>query len=89
MITLFEKISSEQNGKLDVLVNNCYAGVSLIDKSSGIVKPIEVLTNKINLEFSFYLLKGEFSIFIDFFFKGPIKTAPQEKNRGTTEKGLS
>ena len=34
-------------------------------------------------------LKGEFSIFIDFFFKGPIKTAPQEKNRGTTQKGLS
>ena len=34
-------------------------------------------------------LKGEFRIFIDFFFKGPTKTAPQEKNRGTTEKGLS
>ena len=34
-------------------------------------------------------LKGEFTIFIDFFFKGPTKTAPQEKNHGTTEKGLS
>ena len=37
----------------------------------------------------FFLLKGEFRIFIDFFFKGPSKTAPQEKNRGTTQKGLS
>ena len=34
-------------------------------------------------------LKGEFRIFIDIFSKGPTKTAPQEKNRGTTEKGLS
>ena len=30
------------------------------------------------------MLKGEFRIFIDFFFKGPTKTAPQEKNCGTT-----
>ena len=35
------------------------------------------------------VLKGEFRIFIDFFFKGLTKMAPQEKNRGTTEKGLS
>ena len=37
----------------------------------------------------YVFLKGGFRIFIDFFFKGPTKTAPQEKNCGTTEKGLS
>jgi len=32
---LFERVKEEQKGKLDILVNNAYAGVSLIDKSSG------------------------------------------------------
>ena len=36
-----------------------------------------------------FRLKGEFMILIDFFFKGPTESAPREKNRGTTEKGLS
>ena len=34
-------------------------------------------------------LKGGFMILIDFFFKGPTESAPREKNRGTSEKGLS
>jgi len=33
--SLFERIKSEQNGRLDVLVNNAYAGVSTIFKNSG------------------------------------------------------
>jgi len=32
---LFERIKKEQNGKLDVLVNNAYAGVNQIFTSSG------------------------------------------------------
>jgi len=32
---LFERIKSEQNGKLDVLVNNAYAGVNTIFTSTG------------------------------------------------------
>ena len=32
---LFQKINSEQSGKLDVLVNNAYAGVSTIFESAG------------------------------------------------------
>lgn len=32
---LFEKIASEQGGKLDILVNNAYAGVSTIFENSG------------------------------------------------------
>ena len=46
---------------------------------------------KINpkLTLGFKCLKGEFRIFIDFFFKVPTTTVPQEKNCGTTEKGLS
>jgi len=32
---LFERVKEEQKGKLDILVNNAYAGVSLIDRSSG------------------------------------------------------
>merc|ERR1711892_225267 len=32
---LFKKIASEQSGKLDVLVNNAYAGVNMIFTSSG------------------------------------------------------
>jgi len=32
---LFERISSEQSGKLDILVNNAYAGVNTIFSSSG------------------------------------------------------
>ena len=32
---LFERIKTEQNGKLDVLVNNAYAGVSTIFNSTG------------------------------------------------------
>jgi len=33
---LFERIKSEQNGKLDVLVNNAYAGVNTIFSNSGV-----------------------------------------------------
>ena len=33
-------------------------------------------------------LKGQFMIIIEFFFKGPSESAPREKNRGITEKGL-
>ena len=32
---LFDQIKKEQNGKLDVLVNNAYAGVSTIFNSTG------------------------------------------------------
>lgn len=32
---LFQKISQEQNGKLDVLVNNAYAAVELIMNQMG------------------------------------------------------
>jgi len=32
---LFKKIASEQSGRLDVLVNNAYAGVNMIFKSAG------------------------------------------------------
>ena len=32
---LFQKISTEQSGKLDILVNNAYAGVNTIFTSSG------------------------------------------------------
>ena len=32
---LFERIKEENNGKLDVLVNNAYAGVDMIAKNSG------------------------------------------------------
>jgi len=32
---LFERIKEENNGKLDVLVNNAYAGVDMIGKNSG------------------------------------------------------
>jgi dehydrogenase/reductase SDR family protein 1 len=32
---LFAKITAEQSGRLDVLVNNAYAGVDTIFKSSG------------------------------------------------------
>ena len=32
---LFERIKREQNGKLDICVNNAYAGVSAIMESSG------------------------------------------------------
>ena len=32
---LFERIKSEQNGKLDVLVNNAYAGVNTIFSNTG------------------------------------------------------
>jgi dehydrogenase/reductase SDR family protein 1 len=32
---LFERIKSEQNGRLDVLVNNAYAGVDMIFKNTG------------------------------------------------------
>jgi len=32
---LFERVKQEHKGRLDILVNNAYAGVSLIDKSSG------------------------------------------------------
>ena len=33
--SLFECIKREQNGKLDICVNNAYAGVSAIMESSG------------------------------------------------------
>ena len=35
VLGLFDRIKSENDGRLDVLVNNAYAGVSLIDKSTG------------------------------------------------------
>ena len=35
VVKLFERIKSEQNGKLDVLVNNAYAGVNTIFTSTG------------------------------------------------------
>jgi len=35
IFALFEKITYEQGGKLDVLVNNCYSGASLFDKIAG------------------------------------------------------
>jgi len=35
VVGLFDRIKNEQNNKLDLLVNNAYAGVSLIDKSAG------------------------------------------------------
>jgi len=35
VVGLFDRIKNEQNNQLDLLVNNAYAGVSLIDKSSG------------------------------------------------------
>ena len=39
--------------------------------------------------FDIKTLKGQFMIIIEFFFKGPSESAPREKNRGTSEKGLS
>ena len=35
MKRLFEKVKKENNGRLDVLVNNAYAGVDMIFKSVG------------------------------------------------------
>ena len=32
---LFETIKHENNGRLDLLVNNAYAGVSMIEQNSG------------------------------------------------------
>ena len=32
---LFERIKNENNGRLDVLVNNAYAGVDMITRNSG------------------------------------------------------
>ena len=32
---LFERIKAENSGRLDVLVNNAYAGVSMIQQNSG------------------------------------------------------
>ena len=32
---LFERIKTENNGRLDVLVNNAYAGVNFISQNSG------------------------------------------------------
>ncbi len=35
MEKVFEKINKEQQGKLDVLVNNAYAGVNMILRDTG------------------------------------------------------
>ena len=35
VIKMFDTIKSEQNGNLDVLVNNAYAGVNMIMKNMG------------------------------------------------------
>ena len=35
VIKMFDTIKSEQNGSLDVLVNNAYAGVNMIMKNMG------------------------------------------------------
>ena len=32
---LFERIKNENNGRLDVLVNNAYAGVDMITRNAG------------------------------------------------------
>ena len=35
MKRLFEKVKKENNGRLDVLVNNAFAGVDMIYKNTG------------------------------------------------------
>ncbi len=38
IFNLFEKIKNEQNGRLDVLVNNAYKGVTVLNKLTNILQ---------------------------------------------------